>query len=1777
MASTETCDWEARIALEIIEKTWEEIMMVGEPNTSGVNKKEFVKNSFAREEDTKLQVPSSNRTTDNKEATSAIERGLKEKSAEMKTRKNENIIVNDANNKEIVSDAYRIPNEDIVVVRQSTSTVVNDREAETATPVILESYETGKEDNKGKLETNNNDVGSCSLGANDESSDEYISPSEIDTSTATILSSLPSSSTIEGSKGDPQYCSDNNNSKRIAEVMDNTRCIFPAASEIATATIIGDNTKSHELQQLQHQRKRMYPFITINPSYLNSVSGDELLVAFDEIMAIACTDPSSDDPCSFILPEETTSASWLDLIRFYATTDATAPDGTRSIPLYMLVLCRFQFSLAKSYSERSLTQNDEKDQVSVEQPNSHKLTSVWLSALMTTIRELENDESTEIEKVLSKLASNLPEDKKSSNESLDHKKFELEKYLLLPFTVLAQRSEEKSEDSPEDVEDPQDIDSVIVDSSSGGNLSGKEDPSLSKPDNPQDGDRISRSDTIPPLENESQDNTNNVSNSMPSVGRRGKKKKKKKKKRGGTSAGISTKPQITEKPVEAETKEKNETEDKSVETETIQQVETNKTDRDEEDYILKDVENNGETHAAVDSIVAESPSIKSSVSGESDKSTIATTNSEEENTIAEKPESEGGSGIHLLKTNRSGGVVPSQAKPSNEIAANVSKKEDPKDAQNTNGDDQEDQWETVEVRPRGRKKTTDKGNGMRLGSQGNMGSSNGTNTKKKAPRTKETRARIKTRKMVKEILGGVLDDVEENVRRRRNASRERAHLQRNQVIISSTNNIAALPSKKSSLAVTNQKSNSSKKIGSSLRDILVRGKLSNQNQQVKNANKVKSSPLSYSERAKSLMKSDSNEEKKSIPRRKSEKPSHITGSKTNKALRAARASPVDQNTLPTIASTNSAFTPSVTNVAVRKPGATQSTDSSESESAESKKLKNTPSDTSKYVSPSPPLPTMLSPGNNNSTSSSVASSLDAPHAGHHGNKSHQSENDVGCHLLSVCDRLSSEIDVFMKRREVALEVRRHERGLVLAALEKTLSLIWPGKPTVEMYGSCATNLDLPSSDLDVVVCGLDRPYAEPVSSPTNSSSVASNSPGNTSPVQDDTNQEDASPKAESHQDIPLYISDQRYSQHQITPYQMQMMYGHMSLNAERVLRLAMELEHQPWAVHVKAIPTASVPVIKILADPARLQGAVMNGNADWLVQQPMHGQSRAENVESRHGNQAHISHYSGQQSSPLWRGADVVNGLLKVDITFEGPEHGGIGSTIFSKQVVEDFAKETDLSPECTPQVQVLMVLKELLAQRRSNEPFSGGLSSYALLLLVISMIGERKIICEELEKTERQRRVVAAGGGNSALQLTQSGSMEPAQNEGQKYSLEKIQNRKVDLFKPQEAEPNYSQVLSQRQESTAKITGESKEHSENTVWKEKPAKPDHSKPAKKSGAAVAPASLQRTSVPSSWATIARSKASSSNLSTSEKKQDDPDKNPESNSALPNGQDQNVPKKPSSFADAVAKGKSLPVTPVTSNHKKVYTAKKNEGKKRFDGLLDPPSYKLAKPKIEKEEKTITKPQQAKESGDDSEQAKVRKSVSSSDAKQSKGLPVTSRNTNLNGSPDSSGFPLGFHDVIEVLCSGETTPGKLLMHFLLFYGQHFESQSTAIDYSGTHQRDPADNNSYSIRSSYMLRRNTGSYDLVTGMYSVDPIVVYDPLEGAENNNVARSCFAWSSIRWVFAQSYMTLSSAAEQNAGDGTRSRATTGASGEGPAYGHDESGNVVVDPSSPLLELLLSF
>jgi hypothetical protein len=372
--------------------------------------------------------------------------------------------------------------------------------------------------------------------------------------------------------------------------------------------------------------------------------------------------------------------------------------------------------------------------------------------------------------------------------------------------------------------------------------------------------------------------------------------------------------------------------------------------------------------------------------------------------------------------------------------ANDDKEKEGKASEEVSNGDDHSAWETVEVRSRGnRKKPTDRSTQGRFGSHHGHNSSGQHGSKKsKAPRTKDSRKRTANRKMVREILAGVLDTVDEEARKRRQFARDvpgrfsgskwPSASARNQVRGSGGGQTAPDETRKSGVHAT-------------MRDVLI-GRQSN--------NPSKGIPASAPIAAVKKGIADRSRGKQGTNRfgfdtkRKSDKndrASQLLGGKLNVTPTADQNT---ANTAPETVSANSALL-ETTNARIAPPrGAVISrNDSSSGESVEEVKQKRDAQETVKEASPSPPLPTLLSPGNNNSASSSVASSLEAPHAVHHVNHHSSflgSENDVGYHLLHVCDRLSRDIQIFMKRREYALEIRRRERGMVLEALQDTLSV-----------------------------------------------------------------------------------------------------------------------------------------------------------------------------------------------------------------------------------------------------------------------------------------------------------------------------------------------------------------------------------------------------------------------------------------------------------------------------------------------------------------------------------------------------------------------------------------------------------------------------------------------------------------------------------------------------------------------------------------------------------------
>jgi hypothetical protein len=758
-----------------------------------------------------------------------------------------------------------------------------------------------------------------------------------------------------------------------------------------------------------------------------------------------------------------------------------------------------------------------------------------------------------------------------------------------------------------------------------------------------------------------------------------------------------------------------------------------------------------------------------------------------------------------------------------------------------------------------------------------------------------------------------------------------------------------------------------------------------------------------------------------------------------------------------------------------------------------------------------------------------------------------------------------------------------------------------------MYGSCATQLDLPSSDLDAVILGLD---AFP------SFVVDANIVATTNVVSNEQIQFEPSGTVDSVPSSPISPRSP-YSQKNmaLSPY------GRHSANGERVLLLAAELEKQPWAVQVKAIPTATVPVVKILADPSKLPGAVSsNGSGeDWMLQQHHMAAQAAVAAAGMNppplasGNAGFLSAPPLTQRQPSypphtpppWRGADVMNGLFSLDVTFEGPEHGGLGSTVYSANVVQEACNETGLSPEGTPVVQVLMVLKELLAQRRLNEPFSGGLSSYALLLLVNAVAKERTIIREEMERIERHRALVAAE--NTAIVSSDfaavASSTESEDGKMAKGAISTLQRQSggKPSSTPKPAE-HINVCISE--EISGKVP--------------KPRRETSLVPKKLNS----PKNLAPTARVSSWASIAKNSTNSFAPKVAPTSQSTAQKSEE---GATESQQISQPLKATSFAEAVSRKQEgsanqeaqkqrgqPPKKEGDQKHTKRVESKKTESKhhKKADSKNSSGAAQTT-PKPREKERLHSMSVAALQSpkGQHMAIAKAPQSTSAKWEAKKDAVQHTKPNqfapldSSLSGA--SSLFPQGSNDVLEVLCSGETSAGKLLMHFLLYYGELFESRTNAVDVIGScNPNRPLGTASSVHLSPYIPRHSGGTIDPITGMLTVDPIIVYDPWEGGVGHNVARSCYAWSSIRWHFAQCYMTLSSAVERGGNTATNptvlaeasvsrneaiesTPSTDNTDKDTPNKGNttgkhkDKTSNSEhphpVDTVSPLLELLLSF
>ena len=338
------------------------------------------------------------------------------------------------------------------------------------------------------------------------------------------------------------------------------------------------------------------------------------------------------------------------------------------------------------------------------------------------------------------------------------------------------------------------------------------------------------------------------------------------------------------------------------------------------------------------------------------------------------------------------------------------------------------------------------------------------------------------------------------------------------------------------------------------------------------------------------------------------------------------------------------------------------------------------------------------------------------------------------------DLLTESIDGFMAKRETEMKGHRVARQLVVEEVRTVIQGLW-ASARVELYGSCFTGLDLVSSDVDIVVCGLPlwgagsvgaaspaaalttpqqptRPHQQQslerkhsdsnVSSSSSPEgtvcSVATTTSGGThrsvgpaepssagsSVMGEDEESSHASDVSSSTLRTPAGAQSPALSSPTSSPRlgpttpatslatsatpPRPLPPGHGE-SVRCLHQLAASLEGRPWVRSLKTIDTAYVPVIKILADPCALLGK--------------------------------------EEAAAKGLSAAIV---VPVDISLEGPQHGGIASSLLIRDMVGPGGPYAHAVP-------LTLVLKSLMTQRGLNQPWCGGVSSYALMLMVIAVL----------------------------------------------------------------------------------------------------------------------------------------------------------------------------------------------------------------------------------------------------------------------------------------------------------------------------------------------------------------------------------------------------------------------------------------------------------------------
>ncbi|XP_012083850.1 uncharacterized protein LOC105643363 isoform X2 [Jatropha curcas] len=249
--------------------------------------------------------------------------------------------------------------------------------------------------------------------------------------------------------------------------------------------------------------------------------------------------------------------------------------------------------------------------------------------------------------------------------------------------------------------------------------------------------------------------------------------------------------------------------------------------------------------------------------------------------------------------------------------------------------------------------------------------------------------------------------------------------------------------------------------------------------------------------------------------------------------------------------------------------------------------------------------------------------------------------------------LHSEIDFFCKQVAAENMERKPFINWAVKRVTRSLQVLWPRSRT-NVFGSNATGLSLPTSDVDLVVCLPPVRNLEPIK-------------------------------------------------------EAGILEGRNGIKETCLQHAARYLANQEWVKNdsLKTVENTAIPIIMLVVEvPSDL---IISATSN--IQSPKEEPTRMTGDHENNyrtdvvGSEDSISPNCSQSNCDSTK--DVKS--IRLDISFKSPSHTGFQTTELVKELTEQF-------PAATP---LALVLKQFLADRSLDQSYSGGLSSYCLVLLI--------------------------------------------------------------------------------------------------------------------------------------------------------------------------------------------------------------------------------------------------------------------------------------------------------------------------------------------------------------------------------------------------------------------------------------------------------------------------